>query len=132
MTSYDAGPKILPLKKIGTYRNVCGKIDSYAQLYIQFFIVSIESESVEGEEGTLVLLMDPGQYRLLEDTVKTETQVPIPTYIFNNLTAGTVVQTSKNACTYKIVKLTKKVEGGGGEWTSVNIININISTLFIS
>jgi hypothetical protein len=37
--------------------------------------VSVESETLEGEEGTLVLLMDPGQYRLLEDTVKTETQV---------------------------------------------------------
>ncbi len=37
--------------------------------------MSVESETLEGEEGTLVLLMDPGQYRLLEDTVKTETQV---------------------------------------------------------
>jgi hypothetical protein len=37
--------------------------------------VSIESETLDGEEGTLILLMDPGQYRLLEDTVKTETQV---------------------------------------------------------
>lgn len=36
--------------------------------------VTIESETVEGEEGTLLLLMDPGQYRLLEDTVTTETQ----------------------------------------------------------
>ena len=37
--------------------------------------MSVESETLDGEEGTLVLLMDPGQYRLLEDTVKTETQV---------------------------------------------------------
>ncbi len=37
--------------------------------------MNVESETLDGEEGTLVLLMDPGQYRLLEDTVKTETQV---------------------------------------------------------
>ncbi len=36
--------------------------------------VSIESETVDGEEGTLVLLMDPGVYRHLEETVKSETQ----------------------------------------------------------
>jgi hypothetical protein len=30
---------------------------------------------VEGEEGILILLMDPGQYRNLEETVKAETQV---------------------------------------------------------
>ena len=33
---------------------------------------------VEGEEGTLILLMDPGQYRNLEETVKDETQVADP------------------------------------------------------
>ena len=39
---------------------------------------TIESEVVEGEEGTLILLMDPGQYRNLEETVKDETQVADP------------------------------------------------------
>jgi hypothetical protein len=42
---------------------------------IFFFIASIESETIEGEEGILIILMDPGQYRNLEDTIKAETQV---------------------------------------------------------
>ncbi len=48
---------------------------NYDLIQTLLLAVSVESETLDGEEGTLVLLMDPGQYRLLEDTVKTETQV---------------------------------------------------------
>jgi len=36
--------------------------------------VSVEEETMEGEEVVVIILMDPGQYRNIEDLVKQETQ----------------------------------------------------------
>ena len=38
-------------------------------------VVTIEKEEVEGEELIMLILMDPGQYRTIEDNMKNGTQV---------------------------------------------------------